>query len=89
MIFEMPIQEYILIYLWIRLLRFPCLTVYNLLTLTSEDNLPAIIVPVGMKEGLKTVTSTGNSISMQLDTDSSSNNEEMYIYAIAGIDSGM
>lgn len=59
------------------------------MTLISEDNLPAEIVPVGMKKGLEIVTSTGNSISMQLDTDSSSNNEEMYIYVIAGIDSGM
>lgn len=62
---------------------------YNLFTLTSEEILTAFIRRILTKERLTLVSSTGNSISIQLDTDSSSNIEEMYIYVIAGIDSGV
>nr|XP_034309498.1 uncharacterized protein LOC117683776 [Crassostrea gigas] len=56
---------------------------------SNGDILPTTSVAVGTREGFKIVTSTGNSISIQLDTDDSSNDEEIYIYVISGVDSGM
>uniref|UniRef100_A0A8W8M8E9 CUB domain-containing protein n=1 Tax=Magallana gigas TaxID=29159 RepID=A0A8W8M8E9_MAGGI len=55
---------------------------------SNGDILPTTSVAVGTREGFKIVTSTGNSISIQLDTDDSSNDEEIYIYVISGVDSG-
>lgn len=55
---------------------------------SKGDVLRATTVTVGTRKGLKIVTSTGNSISIQLDTNDSSNDEEIYIYVISGVDSG-
>uniref|UniRef100_K1RF01 CUB domain-containing protein n=1 Tax=Magallana gigas TaxID=29159 RepID=K1RF01_MAGGI len=55
---------------------------------SNGDILPTTSVAVGTREGFKIVTSTGNSLSIQLDTDDSSNDEEIYIYVISGVDSG-
>lgn len=55
---------------------------------SNGDILPTTSVTAGTRKGLKMVTSTGNSISIQLDTNDSSNDEEIYIYVISGVDSG-
>nr|XP_034331890.1 dorsal-ventral patterning protein tolloid-like [Crassostrea gigas] len=55
---------------------------------SNGDILPTTSVAVGTREGFEIVTSTGNSISVQLDTNDSSNDEEIYIYVISGVDSG-
>lgn len=55
---------------------------------SNGDILPTTSVAVGTREGFEIVTSTGNSISIQLDTNDSSNDEELFIYVISGVDSG-
>uniref|UniRef100_A0A8W8JMD4 CUB domain-containing protein n=1 Tax=Magallana gigas TaxID=29159 RepID=A0A8W8JMD4_MAGGI len=55
---------------------------------SNGDILPTTSVAVGTREGFEIVTSTGNSISIQLDTNDSSNDEEIFIYVISGVDSG-
>lgn len=52
------------------------------------DALPTLEIEVGVRKGIRPVVSTGNSVSVQLITDDTTNNEEMYIYVIAGTDSG-
>lgn len=55
---------------------------------TNGDALPTLEIEVGVRKGIRPVVSTGNSVSVQLITDDTTNNEEMYIYVIAGTDSG-
>lgn len=50
--------------------------------------MPTLEIEVGVRKGIRPVVSTGNSVSVQLITDDTTNNEEMYIYVIAGTDSG-
>lgn len=53
-----------------------------------DDALPTLEIEVGVRKGIRPVVSTGNSVSVQLITDDTTNNEEMFIYVIAGTDSG-
>lgn len=62
--------------------------IYIYIFIFLGDALPTLEIEVGVRKGIRPVVSTGSSVSVQLITDDTTNNEEMYIYVIAGTDSG-